>query len=180
MKSHCGLADKCHYQILYCPDSDISYFIYCMCQCLICGCCWWNYCGVCCGGIHEAFCVCSYWLCKPEDLRLIDPECCHVCACDGWGYNCLWYGIICCAPKAVMEWSGLRTAGKTASDLNKHTVIINNTSPIYMPQQQEMVYPGPNYSPYGGPPQNFNVNVGVGGGYQGSPPPYQMNAKINF
>jgi hypothetical protein len=68
------------------------------------------------------------------------------------------YGIICCAPEAVVVWSGLRAAGKTASDLNKTTIIINNTSPIYMPQQEMSYQGGPNYmSPYGGN-ANFNTN----------------------
>lgn len=166
-----------------------------MCQCLICGCCWWNYCGVCCGGIHEAACVCSYWLCKPDDLRLIDPECCHVCACDGYGYNCLYYGIICCAPRAVQEWSGLRAAGKTAADLNKQTIIINNTSPVYMmPNNMEMGYMQQNQNMgnmgmYAGNP-NYNntamgMNVNAGGMgmnvYANSNSgPQGVNAKINF
>lgn len=148
-----------------------------MCQCLICGCCWWNYCGVCCGGCHEAFCVCSYWICKPDDLRLIDPVCCHICAFDGWGHNCLCSGIICCAPRSVQEWSGLRSAGRTAADLNKQTIIINNTSPtIYMPQQEMSYQLSPNYpppqgygSPYYGSP-NVTANVG----------PEGVNAKLNF
>ena len=46
---------------------------YIMCQCLICDCWWYNYCGVCCGGCHEANLIYSWWCCKPEDLRMIDP-----------------------------------------------------------------------------------------------------------
>jgi len=83
---------------------------------------------------------------------MLDPMCCHICACDGLGYNCLYYGVICCAPKAVVEWSGLRAAGKTAADLNSgKTIIINNSTP-------NVVYMDPSYSVqtttrnYNGPP----------------------------
>lgn len=141
-----------------------------MCQCLICGCWWYNYCGVCCGGCHEAHLIYSWWLCKPEDLRMIDPECCKICACDGLGYNCLYYGSICCATKAIQEWSGLRSAGKTAADLNSgKTIIINNTSPVYMQGGYEMdtttvrtqgVNMGVNM---GAPNMNVNANMGMGG-----------------
>lgn len=147
-----------------------------MCQCLICGCWWYNYCGVCCGGCHEANLIYSWWLCKPEDLRMLDPQCCHICACDGLGGNCLYAGSICCAPKAVQEWSGLRSAGKTASDLNSgKTIIINNTSPNVYMQQPEMGYQvttttrsnsGMNANVnMGGMGMNANVNMnGMGGG----------------
>lgn len=133
-----------------------------MCQCLICGCWWYNYCGICCGGCHEANLIYSWWLCKPEDLRMLDPECCHICACDGLGYNCLYAGSICCAPKAVQEWSGLRSAGKTAADLSGKTIIINNTSPppVYMQpvngDYQMTMTTTRNY----GPGMNMNVNMG--------------------
>ena len=158
-----------------------------MCQCIICDCIWWNYCGVCCGGIHEASFCWSYWCCKPDDLRLIDPACCHICDCDGFGYNCLYYGVICCAPKAVIEWSGLRTAGKTASHLNNQTVIIHNQSPIYMTHDM-----GHSTSPGSGSPYTGNPNAGYGSpgpnAYQGhqqmnmgmNAGPQGMNAKINF
>lgn len=131
-----------------------------MCQCLICGCWWYNYCGVCCGGCHEATLIYSWWICKPEDLRMLDPECCHICACDGLGGNCLYYGSICCAPKAVQEWSGLRSAGRTAADLNSgKTIIINNTSPppVYMqPVGYQMTTTTRNY----GPGVDMNINMG--------------------
>lgn len=123
-----------------------------MCQCMLCGCVWCNYCGVPCGGCHEAFCVCSYWICKPDDLRLIDPLCCHICAWDGWGYNCLWEGMICCAPLAVVEWSGLRVAGRVYSDVNK-TIVVTNTSPTIM------MSPGYNANMGG----NVNMNMNMGG-----------------
>ena len=126
-----------------------------MCQCMLCGCIWYNCCGVPCGGCHEANLWCSWWLCKPDDLRLIDPMCCHICACDGLGYNYCWDGCICCAPASVIEWSGLKTAGKTMTDLNKQTIIINNTSPIYSSPGGHMQY-----------------NQGYGNPGYGSPGPY--------
>jgi hypothetical protein len=103
--------------------------------------------------------------------------------------------VVCCAPKAVQEWSGLRAAGKTAVDLNKQTIIINNTSPIYVPQDLSYQtsartdFNAGGGSPYGGGlnvgyganpglagpyPYGANVQAGVSAGPQG------MNAKINF
>lgn len=101
---------------------------------------------------------------------MIDPECCKICACDGLGYNCLYYGSICCATKAVQEWSGLRSAGKTAADLNSgKTIIINNTSPVYMQGGYEMNTTtvrtqGVNMDVnMGVPNMNVNANMGMGG-----------------
>lgn len=101
-----------------------------MCQFLCCGCWWFNCVGVPCGGCHNAYCLCSYWICKPVDLTNIDPDCCHVCAFDGWGYNCLFWGNIFCAPDAVKEWSRIRTSG---GDGGQQVVIINNN---YTPWSQ--------------------------------------------
>lgn len=96
--------------------------IYCiMCQFLCFDCWWFNCLGVPCGGYHNAYCVCSYWLCKPIDLSNIDPECCHVCAFDGWGYNCFCWGNICCAPQSVKDWSRTVSGGGPAQ-----VVIVNN------------------------------------------------------
>lgn len=84
-----------------------------MCQCLCCD-CWWHNCfGVACAGIHGAYLICSYWLCKPEGLAVKDPECCHWCACDGCGSNCFCMGNICCAPQPVRQWSQDVSAGRT-------------------------------------------------------------------
>ena len=173
-----------------------------MCQCMICGCVWWNYCGVCCAGIHEACCIASYWCFKPDDLRYIDPLCCHVCDCDGYGGNCLWSGMICCAPKAVVEWSGLMQAGKRASDLNQQqTIVINNTSPVYMTHEMSSMNSNPNMGgQYGGMNPGYGGNPNMGGSpgmnpAMGGSPQMQMqgnpnmgmnagpqgnNAKINF
>lgn len=94
-----------------------------MCQFLCCDCWWFNCFGVPCGGYHNAYCLCSYWLCKPIELINIDPECCHVLACDGWGYNCFCWGNICCAPESVKEWSRVITSGGQGG---QQVVIINN------------------------------------------------------
>lgn len=141
-----------------------------MCQCMVCGCMWINYCGVCCGGVHEANLIYSYWCCKPIDLLQIDPQCCHICACDGLGYNCLWEGCICCAPQTVVEWSALRSAGGTSLASGK-TIIINNVpaSPVYMhPAPAYEMSANPNYG--GG--MNMNVKTNMGG------PNMNMNANM--
>ncbi len=72
-----------------------------MCQCLCCDCWWFNACGILCAGWHYGICVCSYWLCKPDDLLRLDPHCCHVCDFDGCGTNHCCLGSIICAPFAV-------------------------------------------------------------------------------
>lgn len=82
-----------------------------MCQFLCCDCWWFNCLGVICGGFHNAYCLCSFWLCKPEDLVALDPDCCHVMACDGWGYNCCFWGNICCAPQTIKDWSRVVSGG---------------------------------------------------------------------
>ena len=103
---------------------------------MVCGCVWLNFCGVCWGGYHQAHLLCSYWICKPSDLGLIDPECCHLCAWDGRGYNCFFNGIICCTPSSIVEWSATRTAGRSALDVNSSKTVIINTNtarPTYVP-----------------------------------------------
>ena len=95
-----------------------------------------------------------------------------------------------------MEWSGLRTAGKTADHLGQQTVIINNTSPIMM--NQDMAYQSTART--GQSAVNYNAGQGYGspGNYgqphqqYGSPgqnpqmqmnmnqTPQNMNAKISF
>jgi hypothetical protein len=93
-----------------------------MCQFMCCECWWFNCVGVPCGGLHNAACVCSYWLCKPPDLLAIDPECCHICACDGWGYNTCCWGNVFCAPDAVKQWSRMLSGG------GPDAVIVQNTN----------------------------------------------------
>ena len=82
-----------------------------MCQFLCCGCWWFNLCGIVNGGVHNAACIYSWWLCKPKDLEAIDPACCHICACDGLGGNCCCFGNICCAPGSVVSWSKQKSGG---------------------------------------------------------------------
>ena len=82
-----------------------------MCQCLVCDCWWVNMCGVPCAGLHNAICICSYWLCRPADLQLMDPVCCKICGCDGWGGNCCCWGGVCCAAEVVKQWSRMRSSG---------------------------------------------------------------------
>lgn len=94
-----------------------------MCQFLCCDCWWFNCCGVPCGGLHDAICICSYWLCKPPGLQAIDPECCHICAFDGWGGNCFCWGNVCCASDAVKQWSRLVSSGGAGN-----TVVVVNTT----------------------------------------------------
>ena len=134
---------------------------------MVCGCIWVNYCGVCCGGVHEGNLLCSYWLCKPPDLRLLDPSCCHICACDGIGYNCLWEGCICCAPSYVVEWSGLRAAGMTALNTGPTVVVNNISSPGYVGGGGMAVTTTTTQQGYYGNPGmaggNVNMNMNAGG-----------------
>lgn len=92
-----------------------------MCQLLVCDCWWLNCCGIPCGGFNNSACVCSYWLCKPVDLMAIDPECCHICAFDGWGGNSCCWGGICCAPESVKQWSRMLHTG------GQDVVVVVNT-----------------------------------------------------
>lgn len=144
-----------------------------MCQCLICGCWWYNVCGVCCGGCHDASLIYSCWLCKPDDLRMLDPECCHLCACDGFGFNFINYGSVCCAPKAVREWSALHSIGRTPADLNSNkTILINNNappSPIYMQQM------GGNYQTNMAMNGNYSAGINMNGNMGG----VQMNSNMS-
>lgn len=134
-----------------------------MCQCYICGCWWLNCFGVCCGGCHDASLIYSFWLCKPDNMRMLDPQCCHICALDGFGFNFICQGSVCCAPKALREWSKLLTAGKSASSLNSNrTILINNPppSPIYTqsPRSNQLnITTNSNYS------TNISMKSNIGG-----------------
>jgi len=59
-------------------------------------------------------------VCKPPALANIDPECCHICAMDGWGGNCFCWGNICCAPKAVKDWSHIMSSGVGGQNVNNY------------------------------------------------------------
>lgn len=88
-----------------------------MCQFLCCDCWWFNCCGILCAGVHTAICICSCWICRPEDLEVIDPGCCKMCLCDGWGGNSCCWGSVCCASGAVREWSRMRSSGGSGGDV---------------------------------------------------------------
>ena len=94
-----------------------------MCQFLCCDCWWFNCCGVLCGGWHDAYCVCSFWLFKPAELSNIDPDCCHICAFDGLGGNFCCWGNVCCAPESVKQWSRSVSGGGAG---NQQVIIVNN------------------------------------------------------
>lgn len=80
--------------------------------------------------------------------------------------------------------------------MNKQTVIINNTSPIYMTHDMNSASSNPNMgSMYGSPQMHGNAPYGGGAPYGGNAPyghpgmqgqmgmnagPQGMNAKINF
>jgi hypothetical protein len=96
-----------------------------MCQCLCCDCWWLNFCGIPCAGVHYAICICSYWLCRPADLALMDPNCCKICACDGWGSNCFCWGGVCCASEVVKQWSKNRSSGGAGGQ--DVVVVVQNT-----------------------------------------------------
>jgi hypothetical protein len=97
-----------------------------MCQCICCDCWWCNYCGILCGGWHNAFCLCSIWCCKPLDLMNIDPHCIHLCKCDGWGQNFFCWGNVCCAPETVKAWSKMRSGGGDSYGTPRAVILINN------------------------------------------------------
>ena len=101
-------------------DSDYYLKDIFMCQFICCDCWWCNWCGAY-GGVHAAFCLCSYWLCKPDSLAQMDPDCCKICKCDGWGGNCCCWGDIICAPQVVKDWSGLMSGGGSGN-----VVVVNN------------------------------------------------------
>ena len=63
----------------------------------------------------------------------------------------------------------MRSAGKTAADLNSNTIVVNNNSPIYSPPQG-----------YQGSPAQYGGNSNMGGQYGGpSGPNMYMNTSPN-
>lgn len=98
-----------------------------MCQCVLCDCCWWNFCGECCAGWMAAYCCLGCWLCKP--IEMSNPACCSICTCTGCGHNCFFYGILYCAPDYVKEYSRfLKGDGGQVIVVNTTTPMVNNTS----------------------------------------------------
>jgi len=39
---------------------------------------------------------------------------------DGWGGNCFCWGNICCAPKAVKDWSHIMSSGVGGQNVNNY------------------------------------------------------------
>jgi len=70
--------------------------------------CWWcNFFGVICGGIHEALCCCSCWLCMPDEAKRIrrSDDCCIIGEYVGIGGNLCCYGSVCCSPDYLQQYS---------------------------------------------------------------------------
>ena len=127
-----------------------------MCQCVCCNCWWVNIMGVCCGGLHSACCLASCWMCQPDDLYNIAPDCCICCYCTGIGGNTCCLGNVCCAPEYLTIWSNQRNLmmGGMMGGGGPNVIIINNTEPSY----------GVTYQ--GVPPvYNQNLNKGYNPGY---------------
>ena len=115
-----------------------------MCQCILCDCWWCNWCGVCCAGWADHELCCSCWICKPDDLLMIDPECCHCCdGCAGYGGNFFCQGSICCAPDWVRNWSKFKSSGQMPGNNGPQVVIYQQQGGVpqyeggYQPQPQQ-------------------------------------------
>lgn len=89
-----------------------------MCQFVICDCWWHNCCGVLCGGCYHASCCWSCWLCMPDEMMQIDPDCCKIGCCLGWGYNHCWHGNVCCITDSLRTYSGVVTMGADVVSVN--------------------------------------------------------------
>lgn len=94
-----------------------------MCQCIICDCCWWNFCGDCCAGWAKNCCFFGCWSCKPPEMS--NPACCSCCTCTGWGANFFCYGVIYCVPDYVKEYSRLKSG---TTDVN--VIVVNTATPM--------------------------------------------------
>lgn len=89
-----------------------------MCQFIICD-CWWHNCGgILCGGCYQAGCCCSMWLCMPDEMSQIDPDCCKVGCCLGWGYNHCCHGNVCCITDSFRTYSNVVTLGADVVSVN--------------------------------------------------------------
>ncbi len=89
-----------------------------MCQFVIADCWWHNCCGVICGGWYHAACCCSAWLCMPYHMTQIDPDCCKVGCCVGYGYNHCCWGNVCCITDSFRTYSGVVTMGSDVMSVN--------------------------------------------------------------
>jgi hypothetical protein len=100
---------------------NIRYYIYRkefkkMCQCILCDCIWWNYCGAC-AGCATLECCFGWWCCQQDELkRSIGADtCCWCCQFVGLGSNCLCSGFVCCAQPWLLNYSKALTAKKWLS-----------------------------------------------------------------
>lgn len=66
-----------------------------MCQCVLCDCIWWNYCGAC-AGCANLNCCYGWWCCQQDELkRSIGADtCCWCCQFVGLGSNFLCNGCV--------------------------------------------------------------------------------------
>jgi len=48
-------------------------------------------------------------MCKDDELRKLEPECCNF-GWSGYGGNFFCCGVICCAPDAVRNWSKAKSS----------------------------------------------------------------------
>ena len=76
-----------------------------MCQCLIADCIWCNLCGICNAGWVEALLFCACWIAKPQEIQNAKPDCCVCGEFVGYGGNFFFYGMYCCAPEYVINYS---------------------------------------------------------------------------
>ena len=74
-----------------------------MCQCVLCDCWWCNVLGICCAGIHFAYCCASCWVGRPDQLQ--NQDCCKCCEFVGCGDNCFCCGSVLCAPDYIKAFS---------------------------------------------------------------------------
>ena len=89
-----------------------------MCQCIICDCIWANLCGVVFGGFYHGCMCASCWLCMPDEMLQIDPECVKIGCCAGWGYNYCCWGCVYCIPDSIRTYSGVKTMGADVVGVN--------------------------------------------------------------
>jgi hypothetical protein len=47
----------------------------------------------------------------PPQMKQIDPQCCKLGCCLGYGCNCLWHGSVCCVPSTVKQFSQIVSSG---------------------------------------------------------------------
>ncbi len=85
-----------------------------MCECLPCGCCWWNCCADCTLGISLMACCFSCWMCKGDQIKSFNDNCCNCCACVGIGNTCCCTGLVCCAEEWIRMYYKKKKSTKTS------------------------------------------------------------------